>query len=174
MPGVDLDTVETRLPGAPRGGCELIDDQGDVVLFQHLDLRRLVAGEPGHLFHQEIIGETALGRRRDRWCPERQVPRLRRVVRYQPAVMQLRRDFGVVRMHPVGQLPQTRHETIFRDRRLLPGNAADRPGHPAYTADDKARAALGLRLVVGDQLFPDGTVFFRKTHAHGGDGDAVF
>ena len=60
MPAMNFDRVEARLHGAPRGGCELADADGDVGFVHHLDLRHLAAGERGQFLGQKIAQKIAI------------------------------------------------------------------------------------------------------------------
>ena len=173
MAGMDLHAVEAGFLRPARTSCELAYGKVDVGLFQHFDRRRLHPRHPGEFFHQEVFGEIALGRRWQGRSPQRMAPAGMAIGGDQPAVVQLRRDLCPSGVDPVAQLRQAGDEAILRNRRLLHGDAADRPGYPGHARDDQPGAAPCLLFMIGDDLFADRAVVLGQADPHGGDRDAV-
>ena len=173
VPAVDFHAVKPGIARAAGAGGKLADRVVDVGLFQHLDFGRLHPRQRRQFFHQEIVGEIALGHGRHRRAPQRMAPARVAVARHEPAVVQLRHDLAPGGMDALDQARQSGQEAVIRNRGLARRHRAHRPGDARHPRNDQADAAPGLRLVIGDQPFAHGAIVFRHADPHRGHRDAV-
>src|SRR5690606_6333098 len=101
-----------------RGGGELADDDGDLLLGHDLELDLLAAREPRQLLGEEERLEVAARRLGNGGHPERMAEACR-IARLETAMMELHRDLGAMAMRGVGDTPQAGYEAIVGEARLV-------------------------------------------------------